>query len=39
MYFDFVKSSVLTLFLIFVSSGAYNVFSNAFVGGDCKDNE
>jgi hypothetical protein len=38
MYFDFVKSSMVILFLIFVSSGAYNVFSNAFIGTDCKDN-
>ncbi|EAR82133.2 kinase domain protein (macronuclear) [Tetrahymena thermophila SB210] len=35
MYFDFVKSCLIILFLIFVSSGSYNLFSNALMGSDC----
>lgn len=39
MYFDFLKSSLLILFMIFISSGAYNVFSNSYLGDDCKSSE
>lgn len=39
MYFDFMKSCMLVLFLIFICSGAFNLFSNAFSGTDCKDDE
>jgi len=35
MYFDFMKSCMLVLFLIFISSGSFNIFSNAFTGTDC----
>jgi hypothetical protein len=34
LFFNFIKFCVLVLFLMLLSSGAYNMFSNA-VGGDC----
>jgi hypothetical protein len=35
LYFDFLKYCIYILILLFLSTGAYNFFSNAELGKDC----
>lgn len=36
LYFDFVKFCGVLLISIFISSGAFNLFTNFYYGDDCK---
>ncbi|EGR29936.1 hypothetical protein IMG5_145910 [Ichthyophthirius multifiliis] len=39
MYFDFVKGCLLVLFMILISSGAFNLLTNFQLGKDCQKEE